>query len=408
MADRTHTILLWRSVGPYHLARARAAAKRLRGRGGAVTLVELCDAEQTRDWVVDRSREPMRIVTLKPGLKLDARTPPLTKELIALLEGLRPSHIVVAGYDRPEMREAMHWGRRNGAGVILMSETKWDDRSRRPWWRRAIVSRWIKAAEAALVSGGPAGEYLVAHGISRERIFRQYGAVDNPFFMERAEASRAAGRRPAGLPERYFIACARFIDQRKNFSRLLRAYAAYGRMAGDDAAGLVICGDGDDRPIYERMIRDLRLTNVHLPGFKQADELVDYYAHALAFIHPAVNEAWGLVVNEAMACGLPVLVSRRCGCAWDLVKEGVNGFTFDPHQVDEMSRCMREVVELTPDQRRRMGDASRDIIAHFGPEAFAEGLVAAMDACSVRAEHATGAEPSRKSSPSCVSEAVTS
>ena len=146
------------------------------------------------------------------------------------------------------------------------------------------------------------------------------------------------------------------------------------------------------------MIRDLHLEHVRLPRFKQAQQLVDYYAHALGFIHSATNEAWGLVVNEAMACGLPVLVSRRCGCAWDLVKEGINGFTFDPHQVDEMARRMREVADLTPTARDQMGRASREVIAHFGPEAFADGLLAAMDACGVRGAHAAGTESARSSS----------
>jgi glycosyltransferase involved in cell wall biosynthesis len=95
-------------------------------------------------------------------------------------------------------------------------------------------------------------------------------------------------------------------------------------------------------------------------------------------VHPASNEAWGLVVNEAMASGLPVLVSRRCGCAYDLVKEGVNGFTFDPTDEAELSRQLCDMTTMPQERRCAMSAASRRIVADFGVERFAEGLLEAF------------------------------
>jgi 1,2-diacylglycerol 3-alpha-glucosyltransferase len=98
-----------------------------------------------------------------------------------------------------------------------------------------------------------------------------------------------------------------------------------------DARDLVVCGDGDLRPRLHALARELGLEQrVHWPGFVQYPDLPVYYALADAFILASTIEPWGLVVNEAMACGLPVLVSDRCGCAPDLVPEGQNGFTFKP------------------------------------------------------------------------------
>jgi glycosyltransferase involved in cell wall biosynthesis len=113
---------------------------------------------------------------------------------------------------------------------------------------------------------------------------------------------------------------------------------------------------------------------VLLPGFKQYPDLPAYYGLASAFIHASTTEQWGLVVNEAMASGLPVLVSNRCGCAQDLVREGVNGFTFDPYNVEEMANVMLRLTETPKHRLTEMGDASRQLISAWGPERFARGL----------------------------------
>jgi glycosyltransferase involved in cell wall biosynthesis len=93
-----------------------------------------------------------------------------------------------------------------------------------------------------------------------------------------------------------------------------------------------------------------------------------------------VSETWGLTVNEAMAAGLPVLVSERCGCARDLVVEGRNGFTFDPCDVEALSKLMLRLSSTPEDQREAMGRASQEIIARWTPETFAEGLWRAVGA----------------------------
>jgi glycosyltransferase involved in cell wall biosynthesis len=88
-------------------------------------------------------------------------------------------------------------------------------------------------------------------------------------------------------------------------------------------------------------------------------------------------EQWGLVVNEAMASGLPVLVSNRCGCARDLVKSGVNGFTFDPFNVEQLSELMRD-LSLPGFDLAAMGQASQKIISEWGLGRFADGLAQAV------------------------------
>jgi glycosyltransferase involved in cell wall biosynthesis len=111
---------------------------------------------------------------------------------------------------------------------------------------------------------------------------------------------------------------------------------------------------------------------VHLPGFKQYDELPAYYALANAFVHASTTEQWGLVVNEAIASGLPVIVSDRCGCAPELVNG--NGFTFDPTNEHELAARLLEMASLSDQEQKHLGDNSYRIAANFAPERFGEGL----------------------------------
>ena len=116
-----------------------------------------------------------------------------------------------------------------------------------------------------------------------------------------------------------------------------------------------------------------------MPGFKQYPDLPAYYGLANAFIHASTTEPWGLVVNEAMASGLPVLVSNRCGCAADLVREGVNGFTFDPCNVEEIAQKMFQLSAFQPFKLSAFADASLEIISSWGTNRFADGLKQAAD-----------------------------
>jgi glycosyltransferase involved in cell wall biosynthesis len=113
---------------------------------------------------------------------------------------------------------------------------------------------------------------------------------------------------------------------------------------------------------------------VYFPGFHQIEELPRFYAHAGCFIHPALEEPWGLVINEAMACGLPILSSNNVGAAEELVDDGVNGWKFDPTDVEEMAGLM-DRVSAFDFPLSTFSSASRLILEERCPtRAFGEGL----------------------------------
>ena len=214
-------------------------------------------------------------------------------------------------------------------------------------------------------------------------MFVGYDAVDNAFFAAGADAARSQGealRVSLGVPQRYLLASSRFIE-RKNLLGLIKAYANYRAAVGEGAWSLVLLGDGPLRLEIEEQRAKLRLaSSLYLPGFKQYYELPAYYALAIGFIHASVSEQWGLVVNEAMASGLPVLVSNRCGCAQDLVLEGRNGWTFNPYDLSAICAALEKLSALSDGQLAAMGQASRTKIAAWSPHVFARGLAKAGDA----------------------------
>jgi glycosyltransferase involved in cell wall biosynthesis len=167
---------------------------------------------------------------------------------------------------------------------------------------------------------------------------------------------------------------------------LLQAYALYRERSPSPPLSLLIIGEGELKEQLFALRDQLGLQDqVQFPGPKGYRELPIYYGLASAFVHASTTEQWGLVVNEAMAAGLPVLVSERCGCASDLVAHGINGLLFDPYDVDALAEAMIEVADRSAD-RRAMGRASREIVARWSPERFAESLGSAVEA-------ALGAQP---------------
>lgn len=364
---------LWRNLGPYHLVRAEAAANRLADHGIDLIAVQIAHGEATRDWKIsEHNQHNFRVVTLAgdPAMTLDDRTPSHWPQLRDLFESNPPLGVSIAGYDRPEMRAALSWCRGNGTPSVLMSETKWND-SARPWWKQVVLRHLVGKAGAGLVSGTLAAEFVNRLGMASERIFQPYGVIDNALFRE-------AARRRDSSEGKYFIACCRLIESRKNLSILLAAYAAYQRTC-PDFWRLVICGDGEDGERYRQQVKELGIEPwVRFAGFLQAEELAEIYAGAGALVHPAKQEAWGLVVNEAMAAGLPVLVSKACGCAIDLVREGDNGFTFAPDDVSGLIDLLTRVSTMSVEARDAMGERSAEMIAAWSPGKFGKAHLSAL------------------------------
>src|SRR6478752_4236681 len=372
MERKPAVAVVFHHIGPYHHARLNAAADRL-----SVTGIEW-SAKGYDAW--GASATPVRYHKVSLFPEATAHCPgnaKLKQAFWAALEQARPDVVAVNGWNNFGSLVAADCCVRRGIPMVVMSESAQQDEPR-AWWKEMIKRRIVTLYSAALVGGQRHVEYLVELGIPIERIFTGYDVVDNNYFAQHAVEIRNLKREIRnmhGLPENYFLASARFIEK-KNLPTLIRAYATYrqkSEASGTPPWDLVLLGDGPLRETLNTQLSTLNLReHVYLPGFKPYDELPVYYALANAFVHASTTEQWGLVVNEAIASGLPVIVSNRCGCAPELVNG--NGFTFDPTNEHELTTRLLEMASLSDQERKQLGDNSYRIAANFAPERFGEGL----------------------------------
>lgn len=375
--------------GPYHLARLKSAKAALEPMGWQVRGLQICATDAVYAWDdsgdVSKCRE---IETLCPdGHYEDLRKQELQSAIEESLNKEPPDAIAIAGWGTPDALACLKWARRNSVSRILMSETRHCDGDR-VWWKEMLKSRVVKRFDSAIVGSQSHAEYLVKLGLQHSQIQRGYNVIDNEYFERRVGELRAAAE---GVSTPFFLASNRFVPI-KNLDAAVVAYAAY--RADGGTWNLCMIGDG---PLANdviaqaaafglRIIRDVpwQDTNCHeptvyFPGFRQIEELPSFYAHASAFLHPAISEPWGLVINEAMASGLPIVASRNGGAVEELVDEGVNGITFDPTDVRSMAGAMTGISGLSDELLASWGRHSKRILTERMPtSAFGDGLQRAL------------------------------
>jgi len=374
----------WPRFGPYHLARLQATCNYMKPLEIRVVGLETAYKDGIYPWRQESGSAQFERYTAFPRNSYKSVSwIKVVKRLFKLLNTINPTAVAINGYSTVDSLAILSWCILNQRPAILMMESKRNDAPRQVWKekiKRGMVSRFM----SALCGGSLQRAYLEELGMPSKKIFLGYDAVDNDYFEQashRVRQSPGAYRNLPGLetPGYFFLASARFIP-RKNLDGLLLAYSRYRyqmRGLGLFPWRLVILGDGEERSSLEKMILDQEIEGTSLPGFRQIDELPAYYGLASVFIHPPLQEQWGLVVNEAMASGLPVLISERCGCVPDLIQEGLNSFCFNPQDlstlVQLMLRCSTGEINL-----KDVGEAARQHIRDWGPERFAQGMYQAL------------------------------
>ena len=366
----SHLAILFTNFGPYHIARAKALHQYCVTQGWDCSAIELARSEQEYPWEIDVDQLAFTLHSITRDRLESCSFHQLIGQLYRLLNRLNPDVVAIAGYARPSMLAALLWCQLNHKAAVLFSETHEQDTARVPW-KELPKKGLLRLFRAALVGGTPQRQYLTKLGMNSQSIFTGYNIVDNQTFDPQKLSTLAP---PLSRP--YFLTINRFIPK-KNLLRILEAYADYYQQMGTATWDLVLAGDGPLRPDIEARIQTLGLSKVvHLPGFLQEHQLLPYFAHAKCFIHASTHEQWGLVVNEAMAAGLPVLVSNRCGCFDDLVLEGKTGFGFDPMDTTALSSLMVKINSETH-HGTLMGQNAFNHIQQFSPEYFAQNLVKA-------------------------------
>ncbi len=294
------------------------------------------------------------------------------------LAAATPNVILCGGYNYVASWQALLWARMHSVPFLLWSESNVQDLRRGLALVELLKREFLRQCTGFVVPGQSALEYLLSLRMKEDRIFTARNAVDNDFFADAAAMARqnaARWRAELSLPDRYFLFVGRLVREKGVFD-LLSAYAKLDEHLRR-RIGLVFAGDGVGRGALEEQAASISPGAIRFAGFAQRERLGIYYALAEMLILPTYTDPWGLVVNEAMACGLPVVVSRAAGCAADLVRDNWNGLLIAPGDVAALTNAMARLANSSGDSGI-MGTRSFEHVSGYSPAEWTSGIARAI------------------------------
>ena len=285
--------------------------------------------------------------------------------------------VLVAGYAHAFEWQVLVAARRLGLATVMRGEFSDRAADRRSWYRRASRDLALRGVysfvDAFGYVGADARSHLQRLGVADERMFFSPYCVDSTHFVSlAAHTDRASARAALGLaPGDVAALFSGKLIERKGVDVLLAA--ARRLVTAGRRVRFLLVGDGPLRGDIEAAARQLPEGTVHLAGFVNQSALGPRFAAADMFVLPSRHETWGLVVNEAMYFGLPVVVSDAVGCVRDLVLDGETGYVARNEDADAFAAAIDRLA-ADPVRARAMGERGRQRVTLYSVEASAAGL----------------------------------
>ncbi|MEZ5679998.1 MAG: glycosyltransferase [Erythrobacter sp.] len=324
--------ILFTHFAPYHIDRIEAAAARMRGRARVVG-VECASAENTYDWEAKRETGEAEYLTLFPGRKYEDIG--RLERLNAYAERLRHCEWLLSGipWSEPDM-VALSWRRRaKGRNIVAMTCSKFDDKPRN-LMREQVKGKLLQGYSSAIVAGPRSRDYLRFLGFDEGVILPGF----NTLSVERIRSQ--ATKEAVAWESRAFTYVGRLVGK-KNLPTLLEGYWRYLAVVPDEGRRLVLVGDGPMRPELEALAQRLGIAEkVDFTGPTDSAGVSAHLSRALALCLVSTEEQWGNVVNEAVALGIPSIVSANVGARDALVRGGVSGHVVEATSPGSIARAM--------------------------------------------------------------------
>jgi len=300
--------------------------------------------------------------------------------IISELERLKPDVVVCAGWDIFAYQAAFIYCKLKGINFILWSGSTKYEKS----WRRSIslplVKTIVKGSDAYVAYGTRAKEYLVSLGANPQKIFISFNTTNLEKYQRLSGGFRKNKlkiRKQIGVINDRVVLFYGQLIERKGVGELLRAFKKVSFFVPH--ARLLVVGSGRQKEAYLKLAKSIglgRITFLEDPG---DEKVCKYYAIADILVAPSLEEVWGLVVNQAMASGLPVIVSKKCGSSADLVKDKWNGLIVNPKNRNELSSSIIRLLK-SPGLRKTFAYRSRSLLKNFRPEVTVRGFNSAINA----------------------------
>ncbi|WP_018343048.1 glycosyltransferase family 4 protein [Cytophaga aurantiaca] len=353
-------LLVWDRIGDYHLARVKACEKVFKG---AVYTADLAGSDALYKWdSVANSTH-----TLLSNLPVEQ------KDLIGRFKAFRKIikandiGFVAMPYGRSEYHLFLLYAKLVGVRTLIFSES---------WYSRGKVKDRLKSyllkflGDYFFVSGARAYQHFTQnYFIDPAKIIQGYSVVDNAHFATHENIGRVQDKKQ--------IICVARYSEEKNLLVLIKAFAASDLIKH---YVLKIVGDGPLKASLKEYIHKEHLQEkVELSGWVNYKALPELYAESAAFVLASTFEPWGLVVNEAMAAGLPVILSDQCGCLPELLEPNKNGFSFNAEHLLDCTNALNKFANLNADEVVQFGNHSKMLVARLTPETWANHVKGITD-----------------------------
>lgn len=272
--------------------------------------------------------------------------------------------------------------RLKGVAVGLRSDTTLlytSPRNSKSILKRLIMPLILRLYSSGHQTGTLAKQCLLQYGFPENRLFRFPYAVDNDYLATRCSRYRLRRdriRRAVGIEHDSFVVLGilKFVE-REDPMTLLSGFTKL--LESRPTAHLVLVGDGPMMKDIKDLIGEKAISNVHLPGFVRYSQLPLFYSIADVFVHPPTRECWGVSVNEAMACGLPIVVADTVGSHVDLVKEEQTGFVFEVGNYEELANHLEQLAD-DRELRDTMGKHCKKLITNWNYDSVEQSLLKAL------------------------------
>lgn len=297
--------------------------------------------------------------------------------LIKAFNEFQPTVLNVTGYFDWAQILLMIYARTKGVKIVLSSESSSADNNRSAL-KEKLKSWIVNQADAFFCFGKTSADYLISLGVKPVQIAVNNAAViDEDIIKANFDLAKQEDKIIPELTnnKHNFVFVGRLAPE-KNLEMLIRAFVALQEnIPAANHWGLIFVGDGPSRLNLEKLAKEsLYSGQIIFAGGFPWHKVPAWLAKSDVLVLPSLSEPWGLVVNEAMVCGMPVIVSKNCGCAVDLLENGKNGFTFDPKEQQELENSLRFFIH-NPGKIISMGLESKRLIQRFSSKKVASEMV---------------------------------
>ena len=349
----------------YWPARLKALSSFLQKQGIELEVVEIAGAGSPYAFAGKEKQEGMVWHILFPSSKMEElRNCEIKKRLFELLNRIRPDIVIAGAIAFPSGAISVAWAKKYKKKVICFDDAKIEAVKRNGIVN--FIKRNIYNGVYAMLY--PSSDWEATGnfwGFGKEQMFYGIDVVDNEFWQDCGDCEQCS--------KRYFLAVGRQIPK-KNFYHIVRSYKSYLDRYKKDAFHLYLVGDGPEHESIQQYVKSNYLSEyVTLLPFKSQKELKQIYHNAeILILSSNSDETWGLVINEAMACGVPVIASNQCGATHTLIHNGINGYSFPLEERDALVNRMCMYHELPTRKKEKMRIAALCTISEWGLGRFCQ------------------------------------